>query len=169
MNNFSVWATIILLRADLIRIWISGPSCLYLPYNIVKLILRKLTRTSGMIKKIQYATHLSPIFHTVCECQPFRACWYWSAVQPVETGRRGCPDLMDYCMRPRGAGTSVLTWLFNPRVGRDLAVSSPPSMLILPQPFQTCSSLHFQRCITVVHRRSLGSEGALTRLEFTVQ
>lgn len=70
--------------------------------------------------------HIFSVYST-CDCQDFQACWYRSAVQPVETGRRGCPDLMDYCMRPRGTGTSVLTWLFNPRVGRDLAVSSPPS------------------------------------------
>ena len=43
----------------------------------------------------------------------------------------GCSDLMDYCMRPRGAGTSVLTRLFNPRVGRDLAVSSFPHRFLL--------------------------------------
>lgn len=42
------------------------------------------------------------------------------------SGRRGCPDLMDYCMRPTGRETSVLTRCFNPRVGRDLAVSTPP-------------------------------------------
>lgn len=102
--------------------------------------------------------HIFPPYCT-CDCQPFQACWYWSAVQPVETGRRGCPDLMDYCMRPRGTGTSVLTWLFNPRVGRDLAVSSPPPLHSRSPNHhpQTSSSLHFQHRITVVHRRSLSS------------
>lgn len=57
-------------------------------------------------------------------------------------------------MRPRGTGTSVLTWLFNPRVGRDLAVSRPQ----LPQPpHQHGRSLHSQDHITVLHGRSRSS------------
>ncbi len=130
MNNFSVRAAIILLRADLIRIWISSQCSFPLVFtfctNTVPLI-NKLTNVLGMMKNSQYAAHPSPSYST-CDCQDFQACRYWSAVQPVEAGRRGCPDLMDYCMRPRGTGTSVLTWLFNPRVGRDLAVSRPPSL-----------------------------------------
>lgn len=55
------------------------------------------------------------------------ACCYRSAVHPLETGGGECPDLMDYYMRPRCTGTRVLMWLFNPWVGRDLAVSSPPA------------------------------------------
>lgn len=72
--------------------------------------------------------------YSTCDCRPAQACRYRSAVHPLETGGGECPDLMDYYMRPRCTGTWVLMWLFNPRVGRDLAVSSPPQTQARFQP-----------------------------------
>lgn len=94
--------------------------------------MRKLPSVLGLVKNSPYATNLIP--YSTCDCQDFQVCWYWSVVQPVETARRGCPDLMDYCMRPTGTETSVLMRCFNPRVGRDLAVSTTPHQRTRPLP-----------------------------------
>lgn len=106
--------------------------------------LTKLAKVLGVMENSQYATHL-PLYST-CDCQPYQACWYWSAVQPVETGTRGCPDLMDHYMKPRGTGTSALTWLFISRVVRDHVMSSPLASLL--QPRRTHVAVHWLwKCI----------------------
>lgn len=101
--------------------------------------MQKLPSVLGLVKNSPYATNL--ISYSTCDCQDIQACCYWSAVQPVETARRGCPDLMDYCMRPTGTETSVLMRCFNPRVGRDLAVSTTPHQHTRPLPRSDHTSL----------------------------